>query len=395
LTSIYPSPDDEKSSGLTPVVHYFAREWVKLGHEVLVINNKNKYPFLFYMVSKKIKDMIASKYSLVIPNIKQRKEMKYNLDGVKVFRIPILKMMPWGGFFSSQLKAQYKKIKAILDQENFKPDIVIGHWENPQIPLLAMFKKEYLLKTVIVFHGVVYIKKYNSWKTKYIPYIDIFGYRSNTIRKTVESILGAEKKGFICYSGVPDSFVDDISINENRFTNGKLTKYIYVGRLIERKNVDTIILALSQLENDKMLKIVGAGEEEEYLKKLCQDKNMAHRVNFMGRQKREDVIKLMQMSECFIMVSKNETFGLVYLEAMLQGCIVVASKNEGIDGIIIHGENGFLCNAGDVNELTKTLKYIDSLTGPEKKRISENAIKTALQFTDSKVADYYLRQIIQ
>ena len=99
LTSIYPSPDDEKSSGLTPVVHYFAREWVKLGHEVLVINNKNKYPFLFYMVSKKIKDMIASKYSLVIPNIKQRKEMKYNLDGVKVFRIPILKMMPWGGFF--------------------------------------------------------------------------------------------------------------------------------------------------------------------------------------------------------------------------------------------------------------------------------------------------------
>ena len=97
--------------------------------------------------------------------------------------------------------------------------------------------------------------------------------------------MGQKKRGFICYSGVPDSFVDDISINENRFTNGKLTKYIYVGRLIERKNVDTIILALSQLENDKMLKIVGAGEEEEYLKKLCQDKNMAHRVNFMGRQK--------------------------------------------------------------------------------------------------------------
>ena len=80
----------------------------------------------------------------------------------------------------------------------------------------------------------------------------------------------------------------------------------------------------------------------------------------------------MQMSECFIMVSKNETFGLVYLEAMLQGCIVVASKNEGIDGIIIHGENGFLCNAGDVNELTKNLKiYRFSNWTREKKNIRE------------------------
>ena len=42
------------------------------------------------------------------------------------------------------------------------------------------------------------------------------------------------------------------------------------------------------------------------------------------------------------MISKNEAFGLVYLEAMLAGCIV-ASRN-GIDGIIIDGYNGFLCD---------------------------------------------------
>lgn len=49
----------------------------------------------------------------------------------------------------------------------------------------------------------------------------------------------------------------------------------------------------------------------------------------------------MLASDCFIMISKNEAFGLVYLEAMSAGCITIASRGEGFDGVIIHGVNGF------------------------------------------------------
>ena len=55
------------------------------------------------------------------------------------------------------------------------------------------------------------------------------------------------------------------------------------------------------------------------------------------------------------MISKEETFGLVYLEAMSMGCITIASKNEGMEGIIIDGENGFLCTAGDDDELASII----------------------------------------
>jgi len=43
LTSVYPQPDDDKYTGVTPVVHYYAKEWAKAGHDVLVIHNANKF----------------------------------------------------------------------------------------------------------------------------------------------------------------------------------------------------------------------------------------------------------------------------------------------------------------------------------------------------------------
>ena len=50
-----------------------------------------------------------------------------------------------------------------------------------------------------------------------------------------------------------------------------------------------------------------------------------------------------------------KTFGLVYLEAMARGCITVASRDEGFDGIIQDGVNGFLCKSGDETELVQYL----------------------------------------
>ena len=52
----------------------------------------------------------------------------------------------------------------------------------------------------------------------------------------------------------------------------------------------------------------------------------------------------MKNAQIFTLISDNETFGMVYIEAMLQGCLVIASKGGGFDGIIQDGINGFICN---------------------------------------------------
>ena len=87
-------------------------------------------------------------------------------------------------------------------------------------------------------------------------------------------------------------------------------------------------------------------------------------------------------------------FGLVYLEAMAKGCIVIGTKGQGIDGVIIDKVNGFLCEAKNIDELTEIFKRISSMPKEELKNISKNAIQTARQLTDEKAAKKYLDSVI-
>ena len=55
LTSEYPNPN---STFDTPVVHYYTKEWVKLGHEVRVIHFRSVFPSVFYFFSKTFKTFV-------------------------------------------------------------------------------------------------------------------------------------------------------------------------------------------------------------------------------------------------------------------------------------------------------------------------------------------------
>ncbi len=86
---------------------------------------------------------------------------------------------------------------------------------------------------------------------------------------------------------------------------------------------------------------------------------------------------------------------MVYLEAMARGCITVASRDEGFDGIITDGENGFLCRAGDTDELAGIIRRIRNMTPEELSRISRNARRTAAGMTERLAAGHYLQFVQQ
>ena len=52
VTPVYPADDIPKTD--TPVVHYFTREWVKMGYEVKVIHCVTNFPNIFYYLIKEI-----------------------------------------------------------------------------------------------------------------------------------------------------------------------------------------------------------------------------------------------------------------------------------------------------------------------------------------------------
>ena len=177
--------------------------------------------------------------------------------------------------------------------------------------------------------------------------------------------------------------------------NGKLNKFIFVGGLIERKYPAQILYALNDCypEKDFNIKYVGAGQQEDTIKKISSLYNLSSQVELLGKINRDEIVNMYDNADCMIMISKGEAYGLVYLEAMARGCITIASRDEGMDGVIIHGKNGFLCKAGDSVELAQLIKEINLLSQDEKIAISNNAIATAKRLTDKTVAKSYLDSI--
>ena len=72
---------------------------------------------------------------------------------------------------------------------------------------------------------------------------------------------------------------------------------------------------------------------------------------------------------------------------------MIGTKGQGIDGIVKHGENGFLCKARDVDGLADVIEQIVNLSQSELQQISSNAVATSAELTDRKVAENYLDSI--
>ena len=392
LTTIYPAPDLKYG---TSAIHYFTREWVKMGYEVKVIHYQAVYPSVFYLIAKIFREFIASKTGAVVYTKKEKANKHYIMEGVNVYRYPVFKKIPHGKFSKKQIKKQIKKLIKINKEDNFSPDIITGHFINPQLEIIHELKKIYNSKTCMIMHDKgdkikqIYKKSYNE----YIQDIDIWGYRSESTKKGFEKNFGKQKHSFICYSGIPSNYIRD---SNNRNFSEKLKNFIYVGEFIKRKYPVTLIDSISNVYINKDFKLtyIGKGAEAINLKHKIKKLNLNRNVTFLGFLDRAQIIKSLDNSDCLIMISKNEAFGLVYLEAMARGCITIGSRNEGIDGVIKNGINGFLCEAGNSVELSNIIKHINALTSEEIKIISDNAITTAKQLTDYKAAGIYINNLI-
>ena len=391
ITTIYPLKS--KNQG-TPVCHYFAQEWIEMGYNVKVFHTQNVYPIYYYWAAKLFSKYISSKTGAVVYTSRDKGE-EFTLDNVNVNRIPVFKSKPHGKCSKNSINDFISKVIDICKRDDFVPDIILGHFPNPQLEIVSILK-DYYNEAVssIIMHGdnLAILNNFKHTYKDLFRRIDIWGYRSKPIQNNFEKIYGVMNKSFICYSGIPEQII--LNTSKKNFENNKI-RYIYVGEMIKRKFPISVLNVLYKMYNkDFKLTYIGDGHELKEISDKVEKYDIKEKVSILGKIKRESIINYLDESECFIMISKGEAFGLVYLEAMARGCITIGSRNEGIDGVIINGINGFLCNAGDENELEQILIHINSLSKEEKLKISNNAIETAKNLTDRKVAEHYINSII-
>jgi glycosyltransferase involved in cell wall biosynthesis len=394
FTQVYPDEIGVKTPRSSSVCHYWTKEWRKEGHNVIVIYCYPNYHPIFHWLASKKTHFIAQFTNATLPQ-RQKEKVTYEKDGVTILKIPMYKTFPKTRYSTKNIQHIVDEAYHFINQCRFKPDIILSHFDNPILEIAGKFKERLNGKVPLSFvlHGYAKdIKRlYPNEYQKLINQVDAWGFRSIAIKNDFERHYGPLKYSYICYSGIPDEYIASISNIKNKISG----KICYVGALIKRKYPEKIIIGLLPFlkQNKFTLSYIGEGALENYIRKYSRKNHIEDKVTFLGQIERNEVQHEIESSDFFVMISRHETFGMVYLEAMAHGCITIASKNEGFDGIIKDGKNGFLCNAGDSKELFKLFKRIESLSEDEKLKVRKNAIDTARNFTESIVAKKYIEDV--
>lgn len=386
VTPLYPIPS--KDNNTTYVCHFFTREWIKRGYNVIVIHPQPVHCFAWHLLvkyfGKQLKNWAGGGnfYSKKLKKIEN-----YEMDGVPIYRIPVYNFIPRGNTPDKSVRKLCSNIKSILEDRSFSPDIIVGHMLD--LHIIPEINHKYNCKTCMVSHGdfAKYDIRFPNYKELIASY-DLWGFRSNALKQKFEHKYGRVEKSFMCYSGIPKDFIPETLNKKHKgFKN-----FVFVGELIERKkpvaNLEALYNAFGK--QDFNLTYIGEGPEKDNIKNKAIELGIADNVVMTGKIPRCEIVKYLDEADCFIMISRGEVFGLVYLEAMARGCITIASRNEGIDGVIINGVNGFLCEAGNASELTIILNRIKSLTPEERESIAWKGYETASKMTDENVASEYV-----
>ena len=344
LTSEYPNPN---SSFDTPVVHYYAKEWIQLGHEVRVVHFRSVFPWFFYFFAKIINSSLKKIFQTdFVPVERLYRRVEFVHEDIYVISQPIFKIFPHFKFFNSTIRNQAKIIYTDNLNDKFQPDFIISHFFNPQLPLITELKEYYPnVTTSLVLHEnpKVISDLFGSSSKKLLNNLDYIGFRFDEMRNIFFNLFGKEYSTFICPSGIPENYILS-EIPKGKFTREKIS-ICFVGMLIPLKNIDILLEALNLAfpRRNFTLEIVGEGMLKEKILKKITELQLQDCVVLLGKLSRDEVQNKLTTTDVFVMVSEPEAFGLVYVEAMSKGCITIGTKGQGIDGVIKHGENGFLC----------------------------------------------------
>ncbi|MPM58999.1 Glycosyltransferase Gtf1 [bioreactor metagenome] len=133
--------------------------------------------------------------------------------------------------------------------------------------------------------------------------------------------------------------------------------FVSIGGLIPRKGMDILIRQFSKFHSEapkSKLIIFGEGSEQKSLEQLIEEFKISEHVKLMGLRTRHEIASVLSSSDVFVLASKNETFGVAYIEALACGVPVIATTCGGPEGFV-HEGNGILIPVDDEKALLEAM----------------------------------------
>lgn len=142
-------------------------------------------------------------------------------------------------------------------------------------------------------------------------------------------------------------------------TESHTSDILFIGRIIKSKGLAQAIEAVSNIKRPFRFVVCGDGPDIESCQKMVNDLGMTDKVKFVGWTGRKETSKYLAGTGVLLVPSMGpESFGLVGLEAMNYGKPVVAFNSGGINEWLRNGENGYLIDRGNVNEMTRAVSTL-------------------------------------
>ncbi len=143
--------------------------------------------------------------------------------------------------------------------------------------------------------------------------------------------------------------------------SGKTKEILYIGRLEKRKGLRYLLEAFAVLRvvhPEFRLTIAGDGPDRSKLEYFVADNKIEH-VSFLGYVDEATKLKLLHESDIFCSPALyGESFGIVLLEAMASGCVVVAGNNAGYEGVLRTRGQLSIVNPKDTIEFARRLALV-------------------------------------
>jgi glycosyltransferase involved in cell wall biosynthesis len=267
-------------------------------------------------------------------------------------------------FSLKNIKA-YRQLKRLMESEKF--DVV--HCHSPMGGVLSRLaaKAVGIPNVIYTAHGFHFYKgaPLINWLL-YYP-VEKFLSRFTDVLITInkEDYRRAQK-----FKANRVVYVPGIGVNTNKFKHVNIDRdkkreelgiskdtivILSIGELIKRKNHETALRAIAEINNNNKLVylICGSGELDTYLKDLAKSLGIENIVRFLGF--RNDIPEICIASDIFLFPSFQEGLPVSVMEAMAAGLPVVCSNIRGNTDLIYNGVGGYLINPDDVDGFMKAI----------------------------------------
>ncbi|MFP1679555.1 glycosyltransferase family 4 protein [Alloalcanivorax sp. C16-2] len=343
--------------------------------------------------------------TVLVPHCEKAKT-KENLEGIDVVRFryapPCFENLAYDGGMINRLREAPFRIlllpvffMSMFFRATFlvfknKIDVIHAHWIIPQGVAAVAIKKIFRRRGVMVVttsHGAdLFSLRGKAWgvlKKWVLENSDAITVMSSPMVEEVARISPSlEEKTHVAPMGV--DLIDTFFPNTNFPEGSGGRKLVFVGRLVEKKGVECLLRAFPKVRSifpDASLDIVGDGPLRKNLNGIVSALDLDDAVFFRGAVSHAGLRDIFGGADVAVFPfleaedGDQEGFGLVVVEAMGCGCLVVASEVKAMKDTMKAGNSERLCAPGDSDGLahriieTLSLNKVDARKARKKNRI--------------------------